>query len=182
MGRFLTWLGKHDVALQETLSILPSWPLFERCRAVYYRRALRTCGPELDVGQHVIVKFPSRLSVGRNVFINRGVSITARADITIGDNVSIGPFAIINSGDHRYQDSVTPIRRQGHELRPIVIHEDVWIGAHAVILKGAVLGRGCVVGAGAVVTGEVPPNQVVAGVPARPINERAEVVAAAGLA
>jgi acetyltransferase-like isoleucine patch superfamily enzyme len=100
------------------------------------------------------------------------VFITARAPITIGDNTIIGPYAIINSGDHRFADTATPIRRQGHALRPIVIGRDVWIGGHAVILKGIELGDGCVVGANAVVTHDVAPYTVVVGVPARPLSTR----------
>ena len=167
------WIRAHDVELQEAMSLLPSFGVVGRMRAAYYARVLNACGPNFDVSQHVILKFPQRLSVGANVFINRGTFIAARADISIGDNTLIGPYVIINSGDHLYGDSALRIRDQGHNLQPIVIHEDVWIGAHAVILKGTVLGQGCVVAAGAVVTKDVPAHTMVAGVPARSVNQRA---------
>ena len=166
------WVRAHDLSLQEVLGVLPSGRRFRRLRESYYRRVLRACRSNLDVSQNVIVTFPQRLAVGSNVFINRGTFVTAHAHITIGDNALIGPYVIINSGDHLFGDRATPIRDQGHTARPIVIHSDVWIGAHAVILKGTVLGEGSVVAAGAVVRDDVPPYTVVAGVPARPIKAR----------
>ncbi|MEA2147485.1 MAG: hypothetical protein QOG59_3072 [Solirubrobacteraceae bacterium] len=162
----------NQLALQEAMSVLPSWRVCERLRRAYYRRALAGCGPNFEVSQHAVLKFPDNLRVGANVFINRGVFITARAPISIGDNTIIGPYTIINSGDHGYMDVDLPIRRQGHVSRPITIGSDVWIGAHAVITKGAVLGDGCVVAANAVVSRDVPPYTVVGGVPARTIKLR----------
>jgi acetyltransferase-like isoleucine patch superfamily enzyme len=166
------WMREHDLLFQESLSLLPSMRRLRPLRARYYTSALRACGTDLEVCQHVILKFPERLSIGSNVSINRGTFITARAQITIGDNVLLGPYVVLNSGDHEYRDSAMPMSRQGHTLAPISIADDVWIGAHAVILKGAVIGRGAIVGAGAVVTGEVEPYTVVAGVPARVIKAR----------
>jgi acetyltransferase-like isoleucine patch superfamily enzyme len=55
---------------------------------------------------------------------------------------------------------------------PVEIGEDVWIGAHAVVLPGVRIGSGAVVGAGAVVNRDVPPNTIVGGVPARVIGDR----------
>jgi acetyltransferase-like isoleucine patch superfamily enzyme len=165
----------HDESIQELISLLPSRPWGARARARYYRSVLRDCGLGLRVSQHVILKFPQNISVGPNVFMNRGVFMAARALITIGEDTLIGPYTIVNSGDHRYRDAGQLIRRQGHEPQPIVIGDDVWIGAHCTILKGVVLGTGCVVAAGAVVTSDVDPYTVVAGTPARPIGARSEI-------
>jgi acetyltransferase-like isoleucine patch superfamily enzyme len=167
------WMRDHDLLLQESLSLLPSMRRLRPLRARYYSGALRACGTDLEICQHVILKFPQRLSIGSNVTINRGTFITARAEITIGDNVLFGPYVVLNSGDHDHSDSATPMARQGHTLAPITIADDVWIGAHALILKGAVIGRGAIVAGGAVVTGEVEPYTIVAGVPARVIKTRA---------
>jgi acetyltransferase-like isoleucine patch superfamily enzyme len=120
----------------------------------------------------VLLEFPSRLRLGSNVFVNRGTIITARAPITIGDDALIGPYVIINSGNHGHALRSVPMNQQDHDSSPIVIERDVWIGAHAAILKGVTLGEGCVVGARAVVTHDVEPYTVVAGVPATPVKER----------
>jgi acetyltransferase-like isoleucine patch superfamily enzyme len=172
------WIARHNLEIQEAVALMPSFRRLVQLRVWFLRRMLKECGPGLDISQHAILKFPERLSLGANVFFNRGVFVTARAPISIGDNTSVGSYTIINSGDHRYQDRTTPVRTQGHELRPIVIEEDVWIGSHAVILKGVRLGRGCVVAAGAVVAADVPPFTVVGGVPARPIAMRGDDVTA----
>ncbi len=114
----------------------------------------------------VAIYYPRNVHFGKNVFLNRGVYVVAPEKIVFGSNVLVGPYAVINSGNHRYRDSSRLIRDQGHKLAPIQIEDDEWIGSHAVIMPGVKLGRGCVVAAGAVVTKSVEPNMVVAGVPA----------------
>lgn len=166
------WVRTHNLAIQEGLSLLPDIPRVRHLRERFYRRLLASCGDELYVSQHTIFKFPQNLSVGSNVYFNRGAFIIARAKITIGDNSGIGPYAMIVSDNHGYRDGSIPYREQPRDLEPIVIGRDVWIGAHAVILKGAVLGDGCVVSAGAVVSGTVAPFAIVGGNPARKFAQR----------
>lgn len=166
------WVRTHNLEIQEALSLLPDTPRARTLRARFYRALLANCGDELWVSQHAILKFPQNLSVGSDVFFNRGAFVVARDEITIGDHTGIGPYAMINSGSHGYRDGSIPYRAQAHECEPIVIGRDVWIGAHAVILKGAVLGDGCIVSAGAVVSGTVAPFAMVGGVPARKFAER----------
>ena len=79
---------------------------------------------------------------------------------------------VINSANHVYADPSRTIREQGHSAASIVVGDDVWIGAHAAILAGVTIGNGAVVGAGAVVTHDVAPYTVVAGIPARVIKRR----------
>ena len=64
------------------------------------------------------------------------------------------------------------IREQPDEDAPIVIGDDVWIGANVVVTAGSVINDGCVVGAGAVVVGELPANMICVGIPARPLKSR----------
>jgi acetyltransferase-like isoleucine patch superfamily enzyme len=167
------WVSAHNLEIQEVLSLLPDSGRTRRLRERFYRRLLASCGDELWVSQHAILKYPQNLSVGSNVFFNRGAFIVARDQITIGDGTGVGPYAMINSGSHGYRDGSVPYREQPHENEPITIGRDVWIGAHAVILKGSVLGDGCVVSSGAVVSGTVAPFAIVGGVPARKFAERA---------
>ena len=107
--------------------------------------------------------------------INRGVFITAPDKIIIGNDVLIGPYTVINSGNHNYSNPDISIREQGHIFKPIVIEDDVWIGANSSILAGVTIGKGAVVGAGAVVTKNVNPYTVVGGVPATFIKERKKI-------
>src|ERR1700734_2377207 len=156
------------IATQELLVSLPSWQLVRWSRRVFLQRRLRSCGSELDVSQGTIFEFPERIEIGDRLFVNRGALITARADIHIGDDVLVGPYVVTNSGDHNYSDLTQPIGSQGHKPGPITIGNDVWLGAHCVILRNVTIGDGAVVAAGAVVINDVPPRTLVAGVPAVP--------------
>lgn len=112
------------------------------------------------------------LEVGKSFSINSGALIDARGGITIGDAVMVGPHAVIVSSDHDYRQTAVPMAHVDHILKPVVIGNDVWIGAHAVISSGIKIGNGAVIGAGAVVTGNVNDYDIVGGVPARTIGNR----------
>jgi acetyltransferase-like isoleucine patch superfamily enzyme len=148
--------------------LLPDYAL-ARVRAHLFR--LGGCDLERGVGlQGWVVLFgpgrgARRLHVAAGTMVAPGVTFGLDADITIGRNVAIGPFATlctathaIGYGSRRMQLDVVP--------RPIVVEDGVWVGMNSLILPGVTLGRGSVVAAGAVVTESVPPNCLVAGNPA----------------
>uniref|UniRef100_UPI00313FFBA6 DapH/DapD/GlmU-related protein n=1 Tax=uncultured Nitrospira sp. TaxID=157176 RepID=UPI00313FFBA6 len=91
----------------------------------------------------------------------------------IGDDVMMGPRVTIYGRDHCFDSIDVSMMDQGMgKYERIVIEDDVWIGANAIILKGVRIGKGTIVGAGAVVTKEVPPYSVVVGNPARVVRTR----------
>lgn len=97
---------------------------------------------------------------GEKVFINQGCFFLDLGGITIGDRVLIGPRVTLSTAGH----PVEPAERFDFLTHaPIVISDDVWIGAAATICPGVTIGRGSVVGAGAVVATDVPPGCVVTG-------------------
>lgn len=102
-----------------------------------------------------------------------GAVVCAATSVEIGEHVLIGANCKISDTDfHPLSPEARRIdRNQGAQTKPIVIENDVFIGAHAIILKGTVLGAGCVVGAGAVVSGNFPPRSIIAGNPARIIKQ-----------
>lgn len=107
-----------------------------------------------------------KLVVGKNSRLN-GVHIDVRKLVSIGENVRIAPYTIIMDSDfHDVRDHFA----DGVAM-PVIIEDDVWIATRATILKGVTVGKGSVVAAGAVVTRNVPPHVVVAGVPARVIKK-----------
>lgn len=103
-------------------------------------------------------------TVGTNVFINQGCHFMDLGGITIGDDVMIGPKVNLVSAGHPTDPAQ---RRSGIVKEPIVIGNNVWIGAAATILPGVNIGDNAVIAAGAVVSRDVPANTVAAGVPAR---------------
>lgn len=108
------------------------------------------------------------ITVGNNVFINQGCHFMDMGGLTIGDDVMIGPKVTLVTAGH----PVSPAeRRQGIVMKPIVIGNNVWIGAAATILPGVTIGDGAVVAAGAVVSRDVPANTMAAGVPARVLKQ-----------
>lgn len=99
-------------------------------------------------------------SFGERVFINQGCYLLDLGGITIGDRVLIGPRVTLSTAGH----PVDPDERFDFITHaPIVIEDDVWIGAAATVTPGVTIGRGSVVGAGAVVAKDVPPLSVVTG-------------------
>lgn len=110
--------------------------------------------------------FGRHIRIGRNVFINHACSFLDIGGITIEDDVQIGPRVNLTSENH----SLDPADRQTLIPRPIVVKRNAWIGAGATILPGVTIGENAVVAAGAVVSRDVPPNMVVAGVPARVVK------------
>lgn len=156
---------------QQKISLLSTTDADMEIRSYFFENSME-CRGKAYILPNVIFCYPYRIKLGYNIFVNRGVYITARGPVTIGDNVLIGPGVVINSGMHQYMDQSLLIRDQGHRVLPISIGNDVWIGANAVIMPGVTLGDGCVIGAGAVVTHSIPAYAVAVGVPARVIKER----------
>jgi galactoside O-acetyltransferase len=112
--------------------------------------------------------------VGNNTAFNMNVHINASVGgvIRIGECCLIGPYVVMRTAGHRYNNPNLFIRQQGHIVGDIHIEDDVWIGANAVILGGVHIGRGAVVGAGAVVTQDIPTMAIALGVPAEVLKFR----------
>ena len=111
------------------------------------------------------------IKIGKNCLISEFSVLRGQGGITMGDNVYTSPFVQIFAVNHVYDDPQRPIIAQGITAQGIVIEDDVWIGSSAIVLDGVRVGKGAVVAAGAVVSKDVPPHTVVAGVPAKVIKE-----------
>jgi acetyltransferase-like isoleucine patch superfamily enzyme len=120
----------------------------------------------------VVIYYPENLTIGRRAGISCHCQFNAGGGIEIGDDVLIGPGALIWSQNHRYSDHGVPINSQGYDRSAVRIEDDVWIGAGSIILPGVCLGRGTVVAAGSVVTESTVPYTIVAGAPARVLKRR----------
>jgi len=120
------------------------------------------------------------IQIGADSLIGEYNVIRGQGGVRIGDRVYTSPMTQIIAVDHVFDDPERPFVEQGITARGIVIEDDVWIGANAVITDGVRVGRGAVVAAGAVVTADVPPHTVVGGVPARVLRAVGERPQGAG--
>jgi acetyltransferase-like isoleucine patch superfamily enzyme/glycosyltransferase involved in cell wall biosynthesis len=137
------------------------------------RRARVKLGPHCRLGRNVYLetKEQGSIELGAHVTVNSGCVIVSYANVRIGDHCLIGEYTSIRDANHGIATD-QPMRMQDHVEAPIVIEDDVWIGRGAVILKGVRLGSGAVIGANSVVTHDVPPMAIVAGVPAKLLRQR----------
>jgi acetyltransferase-like isoleucine patch superfamily enzyme len=137
-----------------------------------YKLMFQSCGNNVHIDFKTYFRYPSQISIGTNVSINRGCSFIAgykikNAKIIIKNNVSIGPDVCFYAAGHDVDD--LHLKDNG---APIIVNEYVWIGGKAIILQGVTLGVGSIVAAGAVVTKDVQPYTIVGGVPAKIIKKR----------
>jgi len=161
---------------QAWFSIIPG-TLGKYSRQLMYKLVLKKCDAKLNVGMRVKLQVPRNIDIGENVSINYGVWMASNynenGSIKIGNDVLIGPYTIIHSGNHNYKNPNTTIYKQGFEFKKIIIEDDVWIAARCTILSGVTIGKGSVIAAGSVVTKDVLPYTIMAGVPAKEIGKRA---------
>lgn len=112
------------------------------------------------------------LVIGAHVLLNSNVQLgAAQGRIEIGNHMIICPNLVLRAADHGIAAGIAP-RWQRHVGCTILIDDDVWIGANVVVTRNVRLGAGCVVAAAAVVTKDVEPDCIVAGVPARVVGIR----------
>ena len=144
---------------------------------------LHACPGGIKIGENTLVMHHAELHVynfrdlphagiqiGRDSLIGEFSVLRGQGGITIGDRVYTSPLVQMAAVDHVFSDPERPFVEQGITAQGIVVEDDVWIGAGAIVTDGVRIGRGAVVAAGAVVTQDVPPHSVAAGVPARVVK------------
>jgi acetyltransferase-like isoleucine patch superfamily enzyme len=143
-------------------------------RTVIHRAGCLEMGDRVQLEHQVFVKAVSdhaRIQLGERTFVGCNVEFDISEQLTIGKDVLIAPGCFITDHQHGH-GAHDRIASQGTRSKSVIIEDDVWLGAKAVILPGVTLGRGAIVAAGAVVTRDVQAMEIVAGVPARPIGRR----------
>jgi acetyltransferase-like isoleucine patch superfamily enzyme len=167
----------------------------ETMRRIVLRAMAARCGDGLRIGRGVLYRHPETFTIGSGVFIGDQAVLQGRFDgsFTIGDHSWIGPQAFLDARDLVIEERVgwgpgakvlgsthsalpldVPIIDTDLDIRPVRIGAWADIGTNAVILPGVTVGKGAIVGAGAVVTRDVPPFAVVAGVPAEILRYRTD--------
>lgn len=140
-----------------------------RLRRFCGKMMLAHCGDQVNIEQNAY--FSPNVTLGNY----SGIGVNARIHGTchIGDYVMMGENCIIITRNHCFDRTDIPMMQQGFTAEePVYIEDDVWIGDRVTILPGVRIGTGCILGAGAVVTHDIPPYAIAAGVPARVIRFR----------
>ena len=128
--------------------------------------------PHVRIDPTNIISNPQFVKIGKNCLFNGYNEIWANPPgIEIGDNVVFANHIVVMSDFHNYESDMLPFDTKGVS-RPIHIGNNVWIGAHAIILPGVYVDEGAIIGAGSVVTKSVPKCAIVAGNPARVVKYR----------
>lgn len=126
-------------------------------------------GSNFIISQSFYCDYGKNIEIGDNFFANHNLVILDCAKVTFGNNVLIGPNCSFNTPQHPLD--VETRNKFLEYAYPIKVGNNVWFGANVTVCPGVNIGDNVVVGAGSVVTKDVPPNCVVAGVPAKIIKK-----------
>ncbi|MDE0582109.1 acyltransferase [Planococcus sp. A6] len=127
-----------------------------------------------EIGENVNIERGSIIQNSLKIGDNSGIGVKCvLGDVVIGKNVMMGPECLIYSTNH-YFDKKSLSFHGKTESKPVVIEDNVWIGARAIILPGVNIGKGAIVGAGSIVTKNVPPYSIAAGNPAKIVKKLIE--------
>jgi maltose O-acetyltransferase len=132
------------------------------------KKRLLACGNNCGFNFPFRIEGPEFVSFGESISIAPYVHIWGQGGVWIGDHTMIASHVVITSVTHNKKST---FYKDENVCLPVRIGKNVWIGAHAVILPGLEIGDDAIIGAGAVVTRNVPPRTIVAGIPARSISE-----------
>lgn len=132
-------------------------------------------GKNSKIHPTAIFRQGERIEIGDNCLINHNNVLQAGkeyARIRIGNFVHTGANVMMFAFNHCIDDTDVPSICQDYYDADIVIEDDVWIGAGSVIVAGVTIGKGSIIGSNSVVTRDIPPYSIVAGVPARVLKSR----------
>ena len=115
-------------------------------------------GDRVTIGDDVLLEVADGavIHIGSRVWLSRGVVVSARKSVQIGDGTLVGEYSSIRDSNHTIARRDIPILEQGHETKFVEVGPDVWIGRGVAVLAGTKIGRGAVIGANSVVTRDVP--------------------------
>jgi maltose O-acetyltransferase len=142
-------------------------------RGFLLRPSFKCCGGNLQVARHVAINFTNRMEIGSDVLIATGCWLHAGGGIVLEDEVQLGPYAVLVTGDHTAMDG--SYRFGPSHLAPIHICQGAWVAAHATVTKGVLIGRGALLAANSVATHDIPPFAMAGGVPARLIQKKSRI-------
>lgn len=152
VGKLLSYLGRVNQFFQKQ----------------YQYTQFAQLGTSVYLGKNCT--FSKNISIGNDVFIATGCCFqSVHGSIIIGNHVMFGPEVHIHGGNHKF-DRVGYFMKENDDKQQgedgyIIIENDVWVGARAIILKGVTIGKGSIIGAGSIVTKSIPPYSIYTGAP-----------------
>jgi len=153
----------------------------ERFLSYFYKKSLGHCGSNVRLRPYSsIIKGVKNIYIGNDVSIPKNSTIFCTiAPLVIGNKVTFGPSPTIITGDHRIDEIgkfiIDSHNKEKENDQPVIIEDDVWVGANVTILKGVTIGRGTVIAACSLVIKDVPPYSIIGGVPAKVLKYRFSV-------
>ena len=180
LKKLVDWFIMNQVQTRPRWYIRMLAPIYQhRGRHSVIHRSVRMDTPpyrKFSLGNYSVVESFSCINnaVGDVVigdYTRIGLHNTIIGPVTIGSHVNLAQGITVTALNHNFSDENKRIDEQGISTTPVTIEDDIWIGANAVILPGVNIGNHSVVAAGAVVTKDVPPHSLVAGVPAKIIKQ-----------
>jgi len=187
------FLEEVSAWIETLLRILPG-RIGVKVRQVYWGKRFLSCG-DLRIGCDCTFVKPKAMRFSGLTMINDGcyfnadggsitvgnwtafnigghINASCGGNIVIGAHCPIGPGVVMRTANHCFEKKNVHIQEQGHQIGDIVIEDDCWIGANAIILGGVHIGKGAIIGAGAVVTKDIPSMAIAVGVPAKVLKYR----------
>ncbi len=180
LKKFVDWLIMNQVETRPRWYIRLLAPLYQhRGRHSVIHHSVRMDTPpyrQFRLGRYSVIESGTCINnaVGDVIigdYTRIGLHNTIIGPVNIGHHVNLAQGITVTALNHNFEDSEKRIDEQGVSTTPVVIEDDVWIGANAVILPGVRVGTHSVVAAGAVVTKDVPSHSIVAGIPAKIIKK-----------
>jgi acetyltransferase-like isoleucine patch superfamily enzyme len=156
------------------VSILTNWwpdsHSMIKFRGMLFKPFIKSCGKNFTLAKGVQLKCTDKLIIGDHVYLATGVWLNAIGGLTIGNEVIMGPYVVISTGNHQFKNNSA--RFGGSEIRSVKIGDGSWLAAHVVVKAGVSVGKGNLVAGNAAVVKDTPDNVIVGGVPARIIGNR----------
>lgn len=139
-------------------------------RYVFLKNAAKEIGNNVSIHSGCYIISPENLIIGNNVSIHPMCYISCTGGVEIGNNVSIAHSSTLLSTTHTYENHDLPIKYNPVLTKPLIIENDVWIGCGVRVIAGITIQRRSIIAANAVITKNVKPQQIIAGVPGKIIK------------
>ncbi|WP_028903998.1 DapH/DapD/GlmU-related protein [Prevotella sp. P6B4] len=180
LKKFIDWVIMNQVETRPRWFVRLLAPLYQHRgkHSVIHRSARMDTPPyrKFSIGDYSVVESfacinnaVGDVTIGNHTRV--GLHNTIIGPVKIGNHVNLAQGITVTALNHNFSNTSKRIDEQGVSTNNVIIEDDVWIGANAVILPGVKIGTHCVVAAGAVITKDVPPHSLVAGVPAKIIKQ-----------